>query len=81
MYAIRSYYERQLSQAVTRSVRNFLDVSELGKPLGGGHPLGAVVTTPEIAASFANGMEFFSTFGGSTAGPPISSSIASASLR
>jgi 4-aminobutyrate aminotransferase-like enzyme len=25
-----------------------------------------VVTTPEIAASFDNGMEFFSTFGGST---------------
>jgi 4-aminobutyrate aminotransferase-like enzyme len=38
----------------------------LGKPLGNGHPLGAVVTTAEIAASFANGMEFFSTFGGST---------------
>jgi 4-aminobutyrate aminotransferase-like enzyme len=34
--------------------------------LGNGHPLGAVVTTAEIAASFANGMEFFSTFGGST---------------
>ena len=28
--------------------------------------LGAVVTTAEIAASFDNGMEFFSTFGGST---------------
>jgi 4-aminobutyrate aminotransferase-like enzyme len=25
-----------------------------------------VITTPAIAASFANGMEFFSTFGGST---------------
>jgi 4-aminobutyrate aminotransferase-like enzyme len=29
--------------------------------------MGAVVTTPEIAASFDDGMEFFSTFGGSTA--------------
>jgi 4-aminobutyrate aminotransferase-like enzyme len=38
----------------------------LGKPIGNGYPLGAVVTTPEIAASFDNGMEFFSTFGGST---------------
>jgi 4-aminobutyrate aminotransferase-like enzyme len=38
----------------------------LGKPIGNGHPLGAVVTTPEIAASFDNGMEFFSTFGGNT---------------
>ena len=38
----------------------------LGKPIGNGYPIGAVVTTPEIAASFDNGMEFFSTFGGST---------------
>src|SRR5262249_57851804 len=37
-----------------------------GKPIGNGHPVGAVITTPEIAASFANGMEFFSTFGGNT---------------
>jgi len=42
------------------------DIVVLGKPIGNGHPLGAVVTTPEIAASFANGMEFFSTFGGNT---------------
>lgn len=42
------------------------DVLVLGKPIGNGYPLGAVVTTEEIAASFANGMEFFSTFGGST---------------
>jgi len=25
--------------------------------------MGAVVTTPQIAASFANGMEYFNTFG------------------
>jgi len=42
------------------------DVLVLGKPIGNGYPLGAVVTTREIAASFDNGMEFFSTFGGST---------------
>jgi 4-aminobutyrate aminotransferase-like enzyme len=42
------------------------DIVVLGKPIGNGHPIGAVVTTPEIAASFANGMEFFSTFGGNT---------------
>ena len=40
------------------------DIVALGKPIGNGFPLAAVVTTPEIAASFANGMEFFSTFGG-----------------
>lgn len=43
------------------------DIVVLGKPIGNGYPLGAVVTTPEIARSFDNGMEFFSTFGGSTA--------------
>lgn len=42
------------------------DIVALGKPIGNGHPIGAVITTPEIAASFANGMEFFSTFGGNT---------------
>ena len=42
------------------------DIVVLGKPIGNGYPLGAVITTPEIAASFDNGMEFFSTFGGST---------------
>ncbi len=40
------------------------DVVVLGKPIANGFPLGAVVTTPEIARSFDNGMEFFSTFGG-----------------
>ena len=42
------------------------DIVVLGKPIGNGYPLGAVVTTREIADAFANGMEFFSTFGGST---------------
>jgi 4-aminobutyrate aminotransferase-like enzyme/Ser/Thr protein kinase RdoA (MazF antagonist) len=40
------------------------DIVVLGKPIGNGFPLAAVVTTQAIAASFANGMEFFSTFGG-----------------
>ncbi|WP_170603485.1 aminotransferase class III-fold pyridoxal phosphate-dependent enzyme [Ruegeria arenilitoris] len=42
------------------------DVVVMGKPIGNGHPLGVVVTTREIAESFDNGIEFFSTFGGST---------------
>jgi 4-aminobutyrate aminotransferase-like enzyme/Ser/Thr protein kinase RdoA (MazF antagonist) len=41
------------------------DIVVLGKPIGNGFPLGAVVTTPAIAEAFDNGMEFFSTFGGS----------------
>jgi len=40
------------------------DVVVLGKPIGNGHPIGAVITTQAIAESFDNGMEFFSTFGG-----------------
>jgi 4-aminobutyrate aminotransferase-like enzyme len=40
------------------------DIDTLGKPIGNGHPLGAVVTTPALAAAFANGMEWFNTFGG-----------------
>lgn len=40
------------------------DIVVLGKPIGNAFPLAAVITTAEIAASFDNGMEFFSTFGG-----------------
>jgi 4-aminobutyrate aminotransferase-like enzyme/Ser/Thr protein kinase RdoA (MazF antagonist) len=40
------------------------DIVVLGKPIGNGFPVAAVITTPKIAASFDNGMEFFSTFGG-----------------
>jgi 4-aminobutyrate aminotransferase-like enzyme/Ser/Thr protein kinase RdoA (MazF antagonist) len=52
------------------------DIVTLGKPMGNGHPLAAVVTTPEIAAAFANGMEFFSTFGGN----PVSCAVGMAVL-
>jgi 4-aminobutyrate aminotransferase-like enzyme/Ser/Thr protein kinase RdoA (MazF antagonist) len=40
------------------------DIVTMGKPIANGHPMGAVVTTREIADSFANGMEYFNTFGG-----------------
>ncbi|MDE3215417.1 MAG: aminotransferase class III-fold pyridoxal phosphate-dependent enzyme, partial [Gemmatimonadota bacterium] len=42
------------------------DVVVLGKPLGNGHPLAAVVTTRAIADAFDTGMEYFNTFGGNT---------------
>jgi 4-aminobutyrate aminotransferase-like enzyme/Ser/Thr protein kinase RdoA (MazF antagonist) len=42
------------------------DIVVLGKPIGNGHPLAALVTTPQIADAFDNGMEFFSSFGGNT---------------
>ena len=46
------------------------DIVVMGKPIGNGHPMAAVFTTPEIAASFEE-MEFFSTFGGN----PVSCAI------
>ncbi|MFM8632964.1 MAG: aminotransferase class III-fold pyridoxal phosphate-dependent enzyme [Candidatus Nanopelagicus sp.] len=53
------------------------DIVTLGKPLGNGHPLAAVVTTPQIAASFNNGMEYFNTFGGN----PVSAAVGQAVLE
>lgn len=52
------------------------DIVTIGKPIGNGHPLAAVVTTPEIAASFLTGMEYFNTFGGN----PVSAAIGQAVL-
>ena len=40
------------------------DLVILGKPMGNGHPIGAVITTDEISKSFERGVEFFSSFGG-----------------
>jgi 4-aminobutyrate aminotransferase-like enzyme/Ser/Thr protein kinase RdoA (MazF antagonist) len=52
------------------------DIVTLGKPIGNGHPIGAVITTREIADSFANGMEYFNTFGGN----PVSCAVGLAVL-
>ncbi len=52
------------------------DIVTMGKPIGNGHPMAAVVTTEAIAASFANGMEYFNTFGGN----PVSAEIGLAVL-
>ena len=52
------------------------DIVTLGKPIGNGHPMAAIVTTPEIAKAFANGMEFFSSFGGN----PVSAAVGMAVL-
>jgi 4-aminobutyrate aminotransferase-like enzyme len=53
------------------------DMVLLGKPMGNGHPVAAVVVTAEIAGNFANGMEFFSSFGGNS----VSAEIANAVLQ
>ncbi|WP_283134375.1 aminotransferase class III-fold pyridoxal phosphate-dependent enzyme [Rhizohabitans arisaemae] len=52
------------------------DIVTMGKPLGNGHPLAAVVTTPEVARSFVTGMEWFNTFGGN----PVSAEVGLAVL-
>ena len=52
------------------------DIVVLGKPMGGGHPVAAVVSTPEIAAAFGERIDYFNTFGGN----PVSAAAASAVL-
>ncbi len=52
------------------------DIVTMGKPIGNGFPMAAVVATAEIADSFANGMEYFNTFGGN----PVASAIGLAVL-
>ena len=52
------------------------DIVTLGKPIGNGHPIGAVVTTREIAESFDTGMEYFNTYGGN----PVSCAVGLAVL-
>jgi 4-aminobutyrate aminotransferase-like enzyme len=52
------------------------DIVTLGKPMGGGHPVAAVVTTPEIAAAFGERIDYFNTFGGN----PVSAAAALAVL-
>lgn len=52
------------------------DLVTLGKPIGGGHPLGAVVTSRAIAEAFDGGMEWFNTFGGN----PVSCAVGMAVL-
>ena len=52
------------------------DIVALGKPIGDGHPIGAVVTTPAIAARFAEKFSYFNTFGGN----PVSAAVGMAVL-
>ncbi|MFJ6321476.1 MULTISPECIES: aminotransferase class III-fold pyridoxal phosphate-dependent enzyme [unclassified Rhizobium] len=52
------------------------DVVSMGKPIGNGHPMSAIVTTRELADSFNNGMEYFNTF----AGNPVSCAVGLAVL-
>lgn len=53
------------------------DIVTIGKPLGNGHPVAAVACTQKVADAFANGMEYFNTFGGN----PVSCAIATEVLK
>jgi 4-aminobutyrate aminotransferase-like enzyme len=48
------------------------DIVTIGKPMGAGHPVAAVVTTADIATRFAERRNYFNTFGGN----PVSSRVA-----
>ncbi|XP_022096059.1 5-phosphohydroxy-L-lysine phospho-lyase-like [Acanthaster planci] len=53
------------------------DIVTMGKPMGNGHPIAAVVTTPEIAASMGRGgYQYFNTYGGN----PVSCAVGMAVL-
>ena len=52
------------------------DIVTMGKPLGDGHPLAAVVTTPEIIEKFTQKHHYFNTFGGN----PVSAAVGLAVL-
>jgi 4-aminobutyrate aminotransferase-like enzyme len=53
------------------------DIVTVGKPMGNGHPVAAVITRSELAKSFAPQPEFFSTFGGN----PVAMAAALAVLQ
>ncbi|XP_033336978.1 alanine--glyoxylate aminotransferase 2-like isoform X2 [Megalopta genalis] len=54
------------------------DIVTVGKPMGNGHPVAAVITTPAVATSFKDtGIEYFNTYGGN----PVSCAIANAVME
>lgn len=53
------------------------DVVTLGKPMGNGHPVAAVVARPEVMAAFRGAFGYFNTFGGN----PVSCAAAMAVLE
>nr|CAD7201602.1 unnamed protein product [Timema douglasi] len=52
------------------------DIVTLGKPMGNGHPVAAVITTKEIAKSFKEtGIEYFNTYGGNAVSCAVASAV------
>ena len=53
------------------------DVVTIGKPMANGHPVGGVITSPEIMAAFRSTFRYFNTFGGN----PVSAAACLATLQ
>ena len=52
------------------------DIVTMGKPMGNGHPIAAMVARPEVLERFGDGMRYFNTFGGN----PVAIAAAQATL-
>ncbi|MGB8812217.1 MAG: aminotransferase class III-fold pyridoxal phosphate-dependent enzyme [Paracoccaceae bacterium] len=52
------------------------DIVTVGKPMANGHPVAAVLATPQVMAAFRNAFGYFNTFGGN----PVSSAASLAVL-
>lgn len=52
------------------------DIVTLGKPMGNGHPVAGVVTSPDVISTFRHSFRYFNTFGGN----PVSCAAAMAVL-
>ena len=57
------------------------DIVTMGKPMGDGHPLAVVVTTPDIASRFAKDTGYFNTFGGNPVSAEVGKKVLEIVLR
>lgn len=51
------------------------DLVTMGKPMGNGHPVAAVVAVPEVVAPFGEGVRYFNTFGGNAVSCAAASAV------
>ncbi len=51
------------------------DIVTMGKPMGNGYPLAAVVTRPEILDAFCENVGYFNTFGGSAVAAAVGHAV------
>ncbi|MER8847164.1 MULTISPECIES: aspartate aminotransferase family protein [Mesorhizobium] len=52
------------------------DIVTMGKPIGDGHPMGAVIVRPQLVSSFGSNTGYFNTFGGN----PVAAAVGIAVL-